>query len=63
MNIFVNCSIASFITVPCCRNGVAGCVAYSISTRSYVAPANRSVVAVVGVSSTFSGKNSIVLVV
>ena len=24
-NIFVNCFIASFITIPCCRNGVAGC--------------------------------------
>ena len=57
MNIFVNCSIASFITVPCCGNGVAGCVDCSITNRSSVAPANRSVVAFVGVSSTFSGKN------
>ena len=61
VNIFFNCSIASLSTVPCCRKGVAGCGACSISTRSSVALANPSVVAVVGIS-TFSGKNSIVLV-
>ena len=62
MNILVNCSIASFITVPCCKNGVAGCGACSISTRASSALAYWSVVAIVGIY-TFLGKNSIVFVV
>jgi hypothetical protein len=61
-NIFVNCYIASLTIVPCCRNGVAGCGCCRIATKSSVALANLSVVDVVGIS-TFSGKNSNVLVV
>jgi hypothetical protein len=61
-NIFVNCSIASFTIVPCCKNGIAQCGCCNISMRSSVALANPSVVAVVGMSA-FSWKNSIVFVV
>jgi hypothetical protein len=61
-NIYVDCFIASFTIVSCCRNGVDGCSFCRILTRSSVALANLSVVDVVGMS-TFSGKNSIVFVV
>ena len=61
-NIFVNCFIASFIFVPCCKNGVAGCVFCRIATRSSVVFASLSVDDVVGIV-TLSGKNSIVFVV
>jgi hypothetical protein len=61
-NIFVNCFIASFTVVLCCKNGVAGCGYCRISTRSSVALANLSAVAVVGIS-TFPGKISNVFVV
>jgi hypothetical protein len=61
-NICVNCFIASFTIVPCCKNGVAGCGCCRIVTRSSVALASLSVVDVVGMS-TFSGKNYIVFVV
>jgi hypothetical protein len=62
VNIFVNCCIASFATVPYCKNGVAGCSFCRMSTRSSVTRARQSVVDVVGMS-TFSGKNLIVFVV
>jgi hypothetical protein len=55
-------SPASFTIVPCCSKGVAGCGCYRIATKSSVALANLSVDDVVGIS-TFSGKNSSVLVV
>jgi hypothetical protein len=42
-NIFESCFIASFNTDPCCKYGAAGCGCCSISTRSSVARASRSV--------------------
>jgi hypothetical protein len=58
----VNCFIASFTIVPCCSEGVAGCGCCRIATKSSIALANLSIDDVVGIS-TFSGKNSNVLVV